>query len=124
MLFMEWEVEYTDEFEGWWETLSGGAQKSIDGRVQLLIRLGPELPFPYSSGVTGSRHGHMRELRVQFSGKPLRIFFAFDPRRMAILLIGGEKTGDDRFYERYIPIADRLYDDHLASLEQEKDHGR
>jgi hypothetical protein len=50
----------------------------------------------------------MRELRVQSGGRPLRVFYAFDPRRSAILLIGGDKTGDGRFYERMIPIADAL----------------
>ena len=66
----------------------------------------------------------MRELRVQSGGKPLRVFYAFDPRRSAILLIGGDKTGDGRFYERMIPIADALYDAHLAELEKEKNNGR
>jgi hypothetical protein len=62
----------------------------------------------------------MRELRVQSGGKPLRIFYAFDPRRTAILLIGGNKTGDNRFYEKYIPIADRLYDTYLDELGKER----
>ncbi|WKW52475.1 type II toxin-antitoxin system RelE/ParE family toxin [Rhodomicrobium lacus] len=66
----------------------------------------------------------MRELRVQSGGKPLRVFYAFDPRRAAILLIGGDKTGDDRFYERMTPIADALYDEYLAKLEKEKNNGR
>jgi len=61
----------------------------------------------------------MRELRVQSGGRPVRVFYAFDPRRMAILLIGGDKTGDDRFYERFVPIADRLYDDHIDTLRRE-----
>jgi len=61
----------------------------------------------------------MRELRAQSGGRPLRIFYAFDPRRTAILLIGGDKTGNDRFYEEYIPIADRLYDMYLDELRQE-----
>jgi hypothetical protein len=58
----------------------------------------------------------MRELRVQSSGNPLRVFYAFDPRRVAILLIGGDKTGDDRFYRRMISVADDLYDVHLVEL--------
>ncbi len=58
----------------------------------------------------------MRELRVQSRGHPLRVFYAFDPRRTAILLIGGDKTGDDRFYERMVPIADDLYDEHMREL--------
>jgi hypothetical protein len=61
----------------------------------------------------------MRELRVQSGGRPIRIFYAFDPRRSAILLIGGDKTGDDRFYEKMIPVADKLYDVHLDELRKE-----
>lgn len=61
----------------------------------------------------------MRELRVQSGGDPIRVFYAFDPRRMAILLIGGDKTGDDRFYETFVPIADDLYDEHIKTLRKE-----
>jgi hypothetical protein len=61
----------------------------------------------------------MKELRTQHLGRPLRTLFAFDPRRSAILLIGGDKTGDDRFYERMIPRADGLYDLHLKTLREE-----
>ncbi len=60
----------------------------------------------------------MRELRIQHRGEPYRVFYAFDPRRSAILLIGGNKTGDDQFYQRMVPIADRIYDEHLRELEQ------
>jgi hypothetical protein len=87
--------------------------------VILLQRFGPALRFPYSASIASSRHSHMRELRVQHAGRPYRILYAFDPRRTAILLIGGEKTGDDRWYETSIPLADRLYDEHLAQLRQE-----
>ena len=61
----------------------------------------------------------MRELRIQSGGKPLRVFYAFDPRRSAILLIGGDKTGGDRFYERMIPVADDLYDVYVQELKEE-----
>ncbi|MBM6596205.1 type II toxin-antitoxin system RelE/ParE family toxin [Microvirga pudoricolor] len=121
---MEWSVEYTDEFGEWWNGLLERDQISIDAHVRQLERRGPNLPFPFSSGISGSRHPHMRELRVQSHGKPLRIFYAFDPHRSAILLIGGDKTGDGRFYDRMIPVADDLYDVHLAELEREKAHGR
>ena len=77
------------------------------------------MPFPYSSGVEGSRHSHIRELRIQSGGRPIRVFYAFDPRRSAILLIGGDKTGNDRFYNQYVPLADKLYDEHLEELRQE-----
>jgi len=99
--------------------LAAGAQDDIAAIVAVLEQRGPQLPFPYSSGVAGSRHGQMRELRVQSGGHPLRIFYAFDPRRAAILLIGGNKTGDDGFYARMIPRADRLYDIYLDELRRE-----
>jgi len=116
---MSWEVEYTDEFGEWWEELDGMHQDRIAATVRLLAERGPNLPFPFSSGVTGSRHANMRELRIQSRGGRLRIFYAFDPRRSAILLIGGDKTGKDRFYEEYVPRADDLYDTHLATLKAE-----
>ena len=116
---MSWEVEYTNEFGVWWAGLGEREQENIAATVELLMEHGPTLPFPYSSGLGGSRHGHMRELRVQSGGRPIRVFYAFDPRRTAILLIGGDKTGDDRFYERFVPLADRLYDEHLKELKDE-----
>lgn len=61
----------------------------------------------------------MKELRIQHRGRPYRVLYAFDPRRDAILLIGGDKTGQDRWYDIYVPIADRLYDEHLETLRGE-----
>jgi hypothetical protein len=116
---MTWDVEFTEEFDAWWNTLSEAQQEDVTASVGLLEQLGPQLPFPHSSGLSGSRHARMRELRVQSGGKPLRVFYAFDPRRIAILLIGGDKTGQDRFYETYVPLADRLYDEHLIELRKE-----
>ena len=116
---MNWDVEYTDEFGTWWAGLSERRQEDVAASVELLMSLGPNLPFPHSSGIGGSRHGHMRELRVQSGGKPLRVFYAFDPRRSAILLIGADKTGDDRFYKKYVQTADDLYDTHLNELRKE-----
>lgn len=116
---MTWNVEYTDELGSWWADLSEAEQESVDSSVRLLEERGPQLAFPHTSGVNGSRHRHMRELRVQHEGRPYRILFAFDPRRAAILLIGGDKTGDDRWYETHVPVADRLYDVHLDELRKE-----
>lgn len=116
---MRWVVEFTDGFGAWYETLGVRVQDDIDRVVGLLEVNGPQLPFPYSSGIAGSKHAHMRELRVQSGGQPNRIFYAFDPRRAAILPIGGNKAGNERFYEEMIALADRLYDDHLAALKRE-----
>lgn len=116
---MNWNVENTSEFDDWWSVLTERQQEDVSAVVLLLMEHGPQLPFPYSSGVSGSRHGHMRELRVQSGGRPIRIFYAFDPRRTAILLIGGDKTGDGRFYERMIPVADALYDTYIDEIRKE-----
>jgi hypothetical protein len=116
---MSWEVEYTDEFERWWEALTDDEQVSVAAVVGILEDEGPHLGFPYSSGIASSRHRHMRELRVQHEGRPYRVLYAFDPRRVAILLLGGDKTGRDRWYEEAVPAADRLYEAHVASLKRE-----
>ena len=60
----------------------------------------------------------MRELRIQHRGDPYRVLYAFDPRRTAILLIGGCKAGNDRWYDKVVPVADDLYDEHLKEIEQ------
>jgi len=116
---MECEVEYTDEFEAWWGKLTENEQESITAYVHLLEAKGIALGSPHSSDIRGSKHGHMRELRIQHGGDPYRVFYAFDPRRSAMLLIGGCKVGNDRFYEEYVPQADRIYDAHLEALGKE-----
>jgi hypothetical protein len=114
-----WEVEFTDEFEEWWHTLSESEQGKVDARVSLLMERGPNLGFPFSSQVKTSRFPEMRELRAQAGGDPLRILYAFDPRRTAILLVAGDKTGDDRWYETNVPAADRLFERHLRTIGKE-----
>lgn len=116
---MAWEIEYTDEWGAWFQELSEAAQDEVAAVVGMLEELGPQLPHPYTSGIASSRHGHMRELRIQVKGDPVRTLYAFDPRRVAILLIGGDKTGNDRWYDEFVPLADRLYDDHLKTIAKE-----
>ncbi|PYT78142.1 MAG: addiction module toxin RelE [Acidobacteria bacterium] len=93
----EWEVEFTDEFGGWWDGLTEAEQVDVRAEVNLLRRFGP----------------------AQHRGKPYRVLFAFDPRRTAILLIGGNKTGKGRWYKEFVPMADRLYEKHLETLRRE-----
>lgn len=77
-------------------------QIEIASIASLLKIKGPTLPFPHSSDVKGSKHSHMRELRIQYKGDPYRVLYAFDPRRAAILLIGGNKTGQKRWYKKHL----------------------
>lgn len=83
--------------------------------VGLLEAKGTGLGFPYTSAITGW-HYPIRELRVQSGGKPLRVFYAFDPKRQAVLLLGGDKIGDNRFYVRLIPRVESLWETYLKEL--------
>lgn len=104
--------------------MSETEQGKVDARVGLLMELGPNLGFPFSSQIKASRFPEMRELRAQAGGDPLRILYAFDPRRTAILLLAGDKTGDDRWYETNVPVADRLFERHLRTMGKEREeHG-
>lgn len=114
---MPWEVEGTDDFRSWYLALSDAEAESVAVVIDMLEVKGPHLGFPYSSQVVTSRHGQMRELRIQHAGRPYRVLYAFDPRRTALLLFGGDKTGDDRWYDRCVPRADVLFDNHLQALE-------
>ena len=116
---VEWNVEYTDEFQEWWDSLSVQEQQDVGFSVRHLLEFGPALGFPHSSKVVTSRYPQMRELRTQSRGKPLRTLYAFNPLRTAVLLIGGDKTGDDRWYEQFVPIADHLFQQHLKELRKE-----
>ena len=123
MLIYVWEVEYTDEFGAWYEALTEEDQDAIISRVALLEQHGPGLGRPSVDNIHQSRHPTMKELCAERS---LRVLFAMDPRRTAILLVGGHKgtTNADSprwnyWYDHYIPIADDLLDQHLAELRNE-----
>jgi hypothetical protein len=113
-----WEVEFTDQFEVWWVQLQDAEQESIAAAVEFLQEKGPALRRPFVGAITTSRHANLKEL-IPMSGH-LRVLFAFDPRRTAILLIGGDKTDRWReWYEEMVPFADELYDEHLRTLREE-----
>ena len=116
----EWNIEYTGEFEHWWNSLSQSEQIAVDSKIRLLQGIGPALGRPHVGGVKSSKHPNMKELRIQHDGRPYRVLFAFDPRRSAILLIGGDKTGDNRWYKTFVPLADRLFSLHLEQLKKEE----
>jgi len=112
-----WDVEYTEEFGAWWEDLEPDDQERLAAAVELLEKLGPSLGRPLVDTLKGSKHPNMKELRPG----TVRVLFAFDPRRTAILLLGGDKSGHWKdWYVEAIPEADRLFDDHLESLIDEE----
>ena len=111
------DVVYTDEFGDWYLGLDKADQEAVVHIVGLLEARGVKLGYPHSSSLKGTKHP-LRELRKQSQGKPLRIIYAFDPRRQAVLLIGGDKTGDDAFYNRIIPLSERLWELYLKEQEE------
>jgi hypothetical protein len=114
---MRWKAEWTDEFEDWWDALSDGEKRQVVFSVEVLKEKGPNAGRPYVDSVKGSRYLNMKELRA---APTIRVFFAFDPRRMAVLLIGGDKAGKGkRFYRQMIPKADKIYDAHLRRIREE-----
>ena len=113
---MAWALGVTVQFARWYLSLSAKEQASIRYSLAQLVEAGPLLGRPHVDTVRASRYPNMKELRTQHDGRPYRVLFAFDPARTAMMLIGGDKTGDGRWYDRMIPIADSLYKEHLARL--------
>ena len=118
-----WKVVETDEYQEWFETLDVAAKEDIRGKVQVLGTIGPSLGRPQVDTLKGSRFANMKELRVKSKGRPFRILFAFDLKRRAVLLVGGNKAGGGGkdFYAVMIPLADRLFADYLEAMKNEKD---
>jgi hypothetical protein len=112
-----WDVQFDDEFKVWFDGLIEGLQDEILVNANLLRVHGPQLGRPYVDTLEGSTFTNMKELRVQFRGEPWRILFAFDPKRVAILLVGGNKQGDKRWYKKLLPIAEKRFQRHLKRLE-------
>ncbi len=118
-----WSVCCTKSFNEWWQTLEPKVQEKLSWTIRLLDKEGISLPFPHCSNVNGTRYSHIRELRATYYDQPYRIFYAFDPNRIPILLIGGNKRGEDdqSWYQTYSRLADQAYENHLNTLEEEGD---
>jgi hypothetical protein len=102
-----------EAFRDWYEDLDEATQEDVRVVVDLLAARGTGLGFPYSSAIKGSKYA-LRELRIQSRGKPVRVFYAFDPRRNAVVILGGFKR-DERFYEEYVPRVETLWEEYLGS---------
>jgi hypothetical protein len=114
-----WNIEITNDYLKLFGTLDAGQQDALRTDIEILEKMGPSLGRPYVDSIKGSKHSNMKELRTLHARRHIRSFFAFDPRRTAILLIGGDKTGDKTFYNRIIPLADRLFDQYLKEIRKE-----
>ena len=121
---MPFTVNTSNEFDSWFTPLEEALQDDILFVVRLLEEHGPQLRRPYADTLEGTSLSNLKELRVQHRDEPYRILFAFDPKREALLLIGGNKAGDKRWYKRMIPIAETIFERHLEILEKGEDDGK
>jgi hypothetical protein len=112
-------VEVSDEFISWYDALDDDEGDRVNVAIDLLQAAGPDLGRPHVDTLKGTRIPNLKELRVQHRGRPIRILFAFDPRRMAYLILGGDKTGDKNWYITHIPIAENIYRQHLKEIGEE-----
>ena len=113
---MAWEIEVSDEFLDWYLDLGMDERASVANCVEKLEEQGPELGRPYVDTLYGSAYPNLKELRVQHQGRPLRILFAFDPRRNAYLILGGDKSRDKNWYVAAIRRAEAIYAQHLKEI--------
>lgn len=117
---MEWNIIFYPDFRIWFYQQEIGFQDETFAVLTVLFKQGPSLGRPRVDTIEGSLFNNMKELRIQYQGKPWRILFAFDPKRQAILLVGGNKSGNKRWYQENIGIADQRYQRHLNQLKEGK----
>jgi hypothetical protein len=115
-----WEIQRTDFIAEWIKSLDEDARESILKYLIILKEIGPNLGRPYADTIKQSKFKNMKELRIQNKKRLFRIFFIFDTERQAILLVGGDKRGEKRFYEKMVPLADNLYEKYIISQKRKK----
>ena len=111
-----WKIKTLPTFDDWFKSLSLPEKEDVLAGIYLLEDRGANLSRPYADTLKGSKFKNMKELRVQHKGKPYRIIYAFDPKRHGILILGGNKVGNDRWYKRNIPLADKLFKQYLENM--------
>ena len=119
---MMWAVLLHDDFDADLDDLPEAVQDEVLAHMGLLKQFGPALGRPRVDTLKGSRHANMKELRFDAADGVWRVAFAFDPKRQAILLVGGDKSGgsEKRFYRQLIKKADARFDEHVTRVENER----
>ncbi len=116
---MQWRILYLKEFDSWLLAQERGLQDEAYAHLETLIEFGPTLGRPYVDTLKGSSLPNLKELRFEYQRAPIRILFAFDPMQQAVLLLGGNKQGDKRWYKKNMPIAEKRYKEHVKRQRQE-----
>jgi hypothetical protein len=121
---MGWTLLYLDNYTEWLDGQDEDLQDEAFAHLGVLEKLGPTLGRPRVDTLYDSKLPNLKELRFSFKGAPIRILFVFDPRQQGVIILGGDKTGDKRWYKTNIPIAERLYGEHLEKQKKEDDEKR
>jgi hypothetical protein len=116
----DWTIIYRPRYAAWFGKCGEQLQNEILAHLEVLKTMGPNLGRPRVDHIKGLKHQNMKELRIQFKDDPVRVLFAFDPKRRAVLLLGGAKTGDKDWYRRNVPLADQELTLHLKEMEKEE----
>jgi len=126
MAVEEWEIRVTNELLAWIKALDERTRAQVVDAIDRLAEAGPTLGRPLVDSITNSTIHNLKELRPGSTGRTeVRILFAFDPWRSAILLTGGDKSGDwQGWYQRAIPHAEQLYEEYLKERVTETEEGR
>ena len=114
---MPWTIQFHTVFEREFEQLSEAVQDELLASASLLRDAGPQLGRPAVDTLSGSKHANMKELRFRADGGVWRVAFAFDPKRRAVVLVAGDKSGvaQKRFYKMLLKRADERFDDWLGN---------
>lgn len=116
---MTWTLIYLDYYENWLNEQEEELQDEAFAQLEVLKQFGPTLGRPRVDTLKDSNLANLKELRFFFKGAPIRILFAFDPKKQGVIMLGGDKTGDKRWYKTNIPIAEKLYAEHLEKQRKE-----
>lgn len=116
---MPWTLVYLAEYENWRDDQEEDLQDEAAAQLEVLKQFGPTLGRPRVDTLEGSKLPNLKELRFFYKGAPIRILFAFDPKQQGVIILGGDKSGDKRWYKTNIPIAERLYAEHLEKQKRE-----
>lgn len=111
-----WEIKRTDEFHQWVQTVDDDVKEAIFKNLSILKKIGPTLGRPFVDTIKGSSINNLKELRVQNKNRVIRVFFVFDPGRNILLILGGNKKGNTRFYQEIVPQVEKLYKIYLSKI--------
>jgi hypothetical protein len=116
---MPWKLVYLAEYESWRDDQEEDLQDEAAAQLEVLKLFGPTLGRPRVDTLYDSQLPNLKEVRFYFKGAPIRILFVFDPKQQGVIILGGDKSGDKRWYKKHIPIAEKLYAEHLKKQKKE-----